>query len=103
MAKDKFDGVVVAVRYTTSGDVEWVRAYERRGPTFSDHVLIDRESLIQKLSSGKKFLVGDRVPYLASTFKTSDEVRMSEVNGKQILVSGDDQTQHDHLKGVPII
>lgn len=103
MAKTKFDGVVEAVRYKPEGEVEWVRAYERRGPTFSDHILIDRDSLIKKLSSGKKFLVGERVPYLASTFKTSDEIRLTKTNGKQILVSGDSQAQQDHLKGVPII
>ena len=29
MAKQKFDGVVEAVRYTPSGQIEWVRAYKQ--------------------------------------------------------------------------
>ena len=103
MAKVKFDGVVEAVHYTSHGEVEWVRAYERRGPTFSDHVLIGRDAFIQKLTSGKKFLVGERIPYKASTFETTDEIRVIKMDGKEILVSGDGQSKHDHLKGVPVI
>ena len=48
----KFDGVIEAVRYK-SGKIEVVRAYERRGATFSDHVLLDRKELLERLRGGK--------------------------------------------------
>ena len=53
----KFDVVIEAVRYK-SGKIELVRAYERRGPSFSDRVLLDRKTLLERLKDGKTF--GDR-------------------------------------------
>jgi hypothetical protein len=44
MAK-KFDGVIEAVRYK-NGQVEVVRAFERRGAAFSDRILIPRRELL---------------------------------------------------------
>jgi hypothetical protein len=103
MAKEKYDGVVEAVHYNREGQVEWVRAFERRGPTFSDQVLIDRNVLIERLKSGKNYMVGKRVPRLASTFDLSVPMRVMNVNGRDILVAGNRQTEQDHLEGVPKI
>ena len=103
MAKQKFDGVVECVRYKSTGEVDWVRAYERRGATFSDHVMIERETLIQKLKAGKKFVAGQRIPYMASSFNITDTLRVIEVSGNDILVTDDLQADQDHLEGVPII
>ena len=103
MAKQKFDGIVEAVHYAPDGRVAWVRAYERRGPTFSDHVLISRQELVDKLKGGKRFLVGQRKEFLASTFDTSQPLRLVPQNGGELLVVGDGQTAQDHLAGVPII
>ncbi len=103
MAKPKFDGVVEAVHYKADGEVDWVRAFERRGPTFSDYLLIKRDELIKKLKSGKKYMVGKRVPYMASTFEVTQSLRVVSVDGEDVLVTGDHQAGHDFLEGVPII
>jgi hypothetical protein len=103
MAKNKYDGVVEAVRYKPNGDVDWVRAFERRGPTFSDFVLIERNDLIERIKSGKKFMVGKRVPFKASTFEVTQPLRLVEAGGKETLVVGQAQADHDRLEGVPII
>jgi hypothetical protein len=103
MAKTKFDGVVEAVHYKPNGEVDWVRAYERHGPTFTDYVLIDRQALIERLKKGKKFVVGKRVRYKASTFEVSTPVRLLHRDGKEILVAGGEQADGDHLDGVPLI
>jgi len=103
MAKVKFDGVVEAVRYKPNGEVDWVRAYERRGPTFGDHVLIDRQSLIQRMKSGKRYFAGQRLPYLASTFEISSPLRLVNAGGKEILVTNEVQSSQDKLEGVPLI
>jgi hypothetical protein len=103
MARKKYDAVVDAVHYKPDGQVAWVRAYERRGPTFSDHVLIERETLIERLRSGQKFVVGQRVPYLASTFKFSEPVPVVQLIEEDILVTGDVEADQDQLDGVPVI
>lgn len=74
MAK-KMDGVIEAVRYTPDGKIDVVRAYERRGQTYSDHLIIRREELAARLKSGKRFAVGTRKKFLASTFEIKSEVR----------------------------
>lgn len=53
MAKQKFDGVIDAVHYNPDGQVKWVRAYLRRGATFTDNLLIQRQDLVEEIRSGK--------------------------------------------------
>ncbi len=103
MAKAKFDGVVEAVHYKPNGEVDWVRAYVRHGPTFSDYVLIDRQSLIERLKAGKKYMAGKRIRYKASTFEVTSPVRVLRREGKEILVINGDRAEADHLDGVPQI
>ncbi len=103
MAKKKFDGVVEAVHYKPTGEVDWVRMYERRGPIFSDHLLVEREALIERLKSGKKFMVGRRVRREASTFEVTQPLRVIELDGRDALVVGESQAEQDWLEGVPVI
>ncbi|HEY5672016.1 MAG TPA: hypothetical protein VIS10_18635 [Anaerolineales bacterium] len=103
MARIKFDGVVEAVRYKPSGEIDWVRAYERRGPTFSDYILLDRETLIKRIKAGKRYVSGKRIPYMASTFETSSPIRLVTNSGKEIVVTSDPKATQDRLEGVPTI
>ena len=103
MAKIKFDGVIEAVHYKPNGEVSWVRAYERRGPTFSDHVLVQRDDLIKQIKSGKNYMVGQRTPLKASTFEVTSPVSVIHAGGKDILVVGKSQSEVDRLDGVPAI
>jgi hypothetical protein len=103
MAKPKYDGVVQAVRYDDDGRVLWVRAFLRRGPAWSDYVLLDRDELIAQLNSGKRIVIGKRVKFLGGTFETSSPVALVEQNGHEFLVSGDALADRDYLQGVPLI
>ena len=104
MAKTKVDGVVEGVRYDSSGLVKWVRVYLRRGPTFSDHLLLDRQALIDQLKAGKDFRAGERVEFMASTFKLSKPLRLVSKGGKDLLVTGDTQAaERDSLDGVSLV
>ena len=96
----KFDGVIVAARYE-GGKLEVVRAYERRGATFSDWVLLDRATLVEKLKNGKRFVTGQRKEYLASTFDVGKPVNLIGRDGSQVLTTLPESDQ-DHLEGVPI-
>jgi len=103
MAKPKIDGVIEAVRYNPDGQVNWVRAYLRRGPTYSDRILLDRQKLIELLKSGKSIVSGVRVEQMASTFQVGKPVRLHQNNGQEVLVTGDVQSNQDRLEGVPIL
>ena len=103
MAKIKYDGVVESVRYKPNGDVDWIRAFERRGPAFTDYIIIDRQSLIERLKAGKKFMVGKRVRFNASTFDVSSPVKLISREGNDIVVAGGNQANNDRLDGVPLI
>lgn len=95
----KFDGVIVAVRYKGS-KIEMVRVFERRGPTFSDRILLDRATLLERLKQGKRFVTGQRREFLASTFDVGKPVNLAGQNGNQI-VSTLPHNGQDHLEGVP--
>lgn len=103
MARPKYDMVIEAVHYYPSGEIDWVRVYERRGPTFSDRKLIKRDELIKRLKKGQKAVGGQRLPYLASTFNLSEPLRLVNHDSKEFLISGQVSTERDFLSDVPII
>lgn len=99
MAK-KIDGVIEAVRYK-NGQIVMVRAYERRGSSFSDHLLIQRRDLLERLKQGKKFVTGSRKALLASTFEPGRAVQMVSRDGKE-FISTREGADHDDLEQVPV-
>jgi len=103
MPKQKVDGVVESVRYTTTGEIEWVRAFERSGAIFGDHVLLSRDDLISRLKAGKRFVVGKRIIYQGATFETARPIQLAKQNGSEIILTSDSQASNDHLEGAPII
>jgi hypothetical protein len=103
MRRAKIDGVVEAVRYAPDGKIAWVRAYERRGPTFSDHVLIDRETLLQYLKAGKHYFAGQRKQFLGGSFELKQPLRVVPKDGGEAVVTADAPADQDHLAGVPVL
>ena len=97
MAKIKFDGMIEAVRYAPDGKIDLVRAYERRGATFSDHILIRRVLLVERLQKGEKFVTGQRKEFMGSTFESAKPVYL---NGD--VISTGIANNHDLLEDVPI-
>ena len=95
----QFDGVIEAVRYK-GGKIDVVRAYERRGATFSDHVLLNRKTLIERVGQGKRFVIGQRKKFMASTFDVSKPVRLLGKDDQQIITTGN-ESERDELEGVP--
>ena len=95
----KFDVVIEAVRYK-GGKIEMVRGYERRGPTFSDRVLLDRKTVLERLKDGKKFVTGQRKEFLASTFEVGKPVKLVGQDGKQVVTTLPEGNR-DELEGVP--
>jgi hypothetical protein len=101
MAK-KCDGVVEAVRYSPDGKVLLLRVYDKRGPTWSDRVLIDRDEMVRRLKGGCRYMVGTRVQYMAGTFETTGPVLLAGDSGCEVLVTSTVKaTGADNLEGVP--
>ena len=100
MAK-KFDGVIEAVRYK-SGQIEVVRAFERRGAAFTDRVMLNRKEFLDRLKKGKKYFVGKRKEFLAGTFEVQDKpVQVVDRNGKEIITTRAEADQ-DELEQAPV-
>jgi hypothetical protein len=100
MAK-KFDGVIEAVRYK-NGEIEVVRAFERRGAAFSDRIMVPRHELVERLKKGQKFVIGKRKEFLGGTFDILDKpVQIVERDGKKIIATRKD-ADHDELEQAPV-
>ena len=97
----KIDGVIEAVRYKINGKIDLVRVYERRGPTFSDRVLLDRNSLLERLKEDKYFVTGQRRAFMGSTFDIDKEVKWVSQDGKEVVTTRTNSKQHDELEGTP--
>ena len=99
MAK-KFDGVIEAVHYK-NGQIINVRAYERRGSAFSDSMLIDRKELLERIKSGKQFVVGVRKEFWAGSFDEAKAVQLVTRNGKDFIATRA-EAEHDELESAPV-
>jgi hypothetical protein len=108
MAPRKFDTVVEAVRFSHQGLISMVRVYERRGPTFSDRILLDRETLVQHLKQKKRFVAGRRIPQMAGTFDVGASLKLVSRNGEEFITTGEASDEdpgaavQDRLDGVPL-
>lgn len=99
----KADGVIEAAHFAADGSLAWVRAYERRGPTWSDAVLLDRAALVERLKKRKRFFIGSRREFLASEFDLGEPLRLIEFYRGEALVTGRGQARQDRLEGIPIV
>ncbi len=93
------DIVVEAVRYAPEGQIEFVRAYERRGNVWSDCLLLSRAQLLERLKQGQTALVGRRRLYYGSDFELGAPIRLI---GQPIVLDGQ-STERDNLPGVPLL
>jgi len=98
MANKKPDGIIEAVRYSADGNINLVRAYERHGAVWSDHVLLERQMLVRQLKDGKRFVIGQRKNLLGGVFETGSAIQ--EIKGT-IMTEGQ-ATTRDLLAGVPV-
>jgi hypothetical protein len=100
----KFDGVIEAVRYSMDGLIDEVRVYERRGATWSDRIMLDRKKLVEQIKTGRRFMVGQRKPYLASTFELGQSIRLESTQGREFILAGEKNStpNRDLLNGAPL-
>ena len=98
MAKN-YDGVIEAVRYK-NGQISLVRLFERRGTTFSDQLLLDRKSLMERLQKGKQLVTGSRAELMASTFEVAKPVMLIKASDREFIATREN-AERDELENVP--
>jgi hypothetical protein len=103
--KKKVDGVIEAAHFGPDERLAWVRCYERRGPTFSDLVLLDRAALVERLKKRKRFYVGKRREFLASEFDLGVRIRLAQTPHGNFLIAGqgNENIPQDHMEGIPLV
>jgi len=85
----KADLVLVAARYAPADSRLYVaQAYRRRGPIWSDLLLLDRPSLIQALEE-KRHVYAGRLTGLAHEFEMLHPIRLEKRNGDVVLRADD--------------
>lgn len=102
MAEKKFDGVIEAVHYTSEGQIDWVRAYLRRGVAWGDRVIIHRDDLIKEIKSGHKMMLGKRVEFMGGTFEVTTQVKVAGASGHEVLTTSG-ASDRDTVEGAPVI
>lgn len=102
MSRQKFDGVIEAARYTPEGEIDVLRAYERRGSAFSDHKILSRKELLERLQQGRNFVIGNRVSALGGTFEIHMPVILVKQSDGSLQVSTRRDAQGDELENVPL-
>jgi hypothetical protein len=96
MAKT-YDGVIEAVHYK-NGQIDTVRAFERRGAAFTDRIMLNRKEFLERIKKGKKYVVGKRKEFLAGSFDVQEKpVQVLERDGQEIL-STRAGADHDELE-----
>ena len=103
MSKNKIDGVVEAVHYDLDGNVKWVRAYMRRGQTYTDRVKLDRPTLVGLIKSGKRVYAGQRIVLKASTFEITNQLQLIPNGDLEYLSTGEKTSGRDKLENIPVI
>jgi hypothetical protein len=98
---EKMDGVIEAVHYGDDGLIDWVRCYQRRGPSWSDRVLINREVLVSYLEAGERIFIGDRIENEASEFTLREKVIYDKSNN--VVYSEGKPVGMDHLDTAPVL
>jgi hypothetical protein len=99
-AASDLDVVVVAARYAPDQSLATAQAYERRGPVWTDLVLLDRRTLIERLRSGKKVGVGQPLA-VPGDFAVRTRLVLGRENGHEVLRAAGTGSNGDDL-GVPL-
>jgi hypothetical protein len=99
MAK-QIDGVIEAVRYK-NGQIVTVRAYERRGATYSDRLVLDRKTLMERLQKGMQFVSGSRQELMASTFTLAKPIMLVKADDREFIATSSNANK-DELENVPL-
>jgi hypothetical protein len=99
----KADLVIEAVHHKRDGQIDYVRAYQKRGAAYSDCFLMKRRELVQLIVDGLLVEIGQRVPSMGNTFSTRASVGLLTINQVTIITAGSAGMTKIELAEAPII
>jgi len=103
MKRNKADLIIEAVHRKQHGQIDFVRAYQKRGATYSDCVLVKRQMLLEMLAKGNKVVTGQRIPFLGTVFSDQKSVGLLNINNKQIITTTGSTVYQKELADTPLI
>lgn len=101
MARINYDGLIEAVRYASNGQIEWVRVFERRWLVYSDHILLSRAALLERLAQGKRYVTGKRKALVGNVFEMGKSVHLIGTTNP-IITTKEQAGSQDFLANVPV-
>jgi hypothetical protein len=103
MNRNKADLIIEAVHHKRNGQIDFVRAYQKRGATYSDCILMKRQELLEMLAKGKHVVTGQRILFLGTTFSDQTSVSLLTVNNKPTITITGSIAYQKELAEAPII
>jgi hypothetical protein len=105
IAKKKIDVILTAVKLSADGQMVFARGYLRRGPVWSDIVILQREQLIERLQEGEKIYTGyeaEAETGVIGDFELHEKLAVKSVDGRDKIVLGEDEKTAEDL-GLPLL
>lgn len=103
MNRYKADLIIEAVHHKRNGQIDFVRAYQKRGATYSDCLLVERKELLESIVLGMRVFIGQRVPFWGTVFSELAPVRLQTIHNKQTIVTTTSNVNQKELAEAPII
>jgi hypothetical protein len=95
--------VLETAHFNADGQIDWVRVYMRLGSVFTDRVILPRQTFVEQLKSGKRYMVGQRILNMGGKFNVTQPVHLDRQDGKEVISVGDAHPMQDELIGVPVV
>ena len=103
MNRKKADLIIEAVHHKHNGQIDFVRAYQKRGATYSDCVLVKRKELLEMFATGDHVVIGKRTPFLGTIFSDQKTVSLLTTNNNQTITTTGSTVNQKELAEAPII
>jgi hypothetical protein len=103
MNRNKADLIIEAVHHKYNGQIDFVRAYQKRGETYSDCILVKRQELLEMLLVGRQVVTGQRIPFLGTIFSDLTSVGLLTINNKKTIATTGSTVHQKELVETPII
>jgi hypothetical protein len=103
MKKRSPDLIIEAAHFMPNGQLDYVRAYQKRGATYSDCLLLKRGQLVELIDGGLKAATGQRIHLMGNKFTRIIPVKLVSFNNHITFTTGDPVAGQKDLPDIPTI
>jgi len=87
MNSNKADLIIETVHHKHNGQIDFVRAYQKRGSAYSDCLLVKRQELVKMLAKGMKVVTGQRIHLMGNSFSGLIPVSLFTMDNKSLIMT----------------